>query len=127
MPRRVEQVNELIHHELSRLFLRELEFKKGTFVTIARVETDNEMKHATVHISVYPFSETHAALSLLTKRKSFIQSLLIKRLVMHFVPALSYVADSELEYVDEIDRLLFETHAKQIPSKKSKRSKKIKE
>jgi ribosome-binding factor A len=100
------QVNELIQQELSAIFLREIEFGTGTLVTITRVDAAADLKTAKVYISILPVQKYGTVLSIIKKRKPYIQSLLNKKLTMHHVPSLTYEIDAEMHYVDEVDTII---------------------
>jgi len=110
--KRISQVNELIQHELSTIFLREIEFDTETLVTITRVDAAADLKTAKVFLSIFPVKKYGTALGIIKKRAPFIQSLLNKKLSMHHVPSLSYEIDTEMQYMDEVDKI-FDTLKKE--------------
>lgn len=103
--KRIAQVNELIQQELSTIFLREIEFPQSVLVTITRVETDPDIKTAKVKISILPSKKYGTVLSIIKKRSPFIQSILNRKLSMHHVPSLTYEIDTEMQYLDEVDKI----------------------
>ncbi len=103
--KRIPQVNELMLQELNAIFLRELEFPLSTLVTITGVDTASDLKTAKVTVSILPVQKYGTVLSIIKKRSPFIQSLINRRLHMHHVPSLTYEIDTEMQYVDEVDKI----------------------
>ena len=114
---RISKINELIKQELSKIISREIEFPENTVVTVMRVQTDAEMKKSKIFVSAIPHAQTGGALSVLKKRKPFLQHRLNRTLVMHFVPALSFAIEKEdavIDEIDEIEHLLDTLHREEI-------------
>ena len=105
-PKRIDKVNELLRREISALFARELEFAKGTVVTVASVKAEPRLEHATVYVSIYPSGKKDATLSVIQKRSPFIQGLLNRRLHMAHIPQLRYEYDVEGNELFELDSLI---------------------
>lgn len=103
---RMDKVDALIASELSQLFHRDLEFPKGTVVTILRVKTARDLRHAQVHLSILPDSSTAAVLGILEDATRDLENELHKRLVMKFTPRLSFRVDHSLERQEHIEGLL---------------------
>ena len=106
MPRRIEQINQLIQKELGDLILREIEFPEGCLVTITRVETSADLKLAKAWISILPIKFTGQALEILNKKLGYFQSVLNKILFMKFVPKISLAIDRTEEEASEIEKIL---------------------
>jgi ribosome-binding factor A len=103
---RIQQLNSLVQQEVAVLLQREIEFTDGAFVTISRVEVAPDAESAKVWLSVFPEEKSDAALELVNRRIGHIQSLLNKRLVMKFVPKLTFVLDHAEEKVASLNALL---------------------
>ncbi len=108
MSRRIEQVNKLIREEISKLFLREIEFPKGVIVTVARVKTSEDLKYAQIFVSVLPFKYSQEILKLLERNAPHLQSLLGGKLTIKFTPKISFTLDTTEEEVGEIEEILKE-------------------
>jgi ribosome-binding factor A len=106
MSHRLEQVSELIRHELSGLLLTEMEFPKGCLVTIVRVETSKDLRHAKVWISVMPFYLSKKILDKLRKNIGQLQFLLNKRLSFKPLPRINFAIDQTEQKASQIDELL---------------------
>lgn len=91
--KRTEKINALIAQELGRIIAREVEFEKGTLVTINEVRTSGDLKHASVFITIYPDARRGSAFTLLKKRAPYLQHLLNESLPVQHVPHLSFRID----------------------------------
>ena len=105
---RQERVNSLLIQYLGEIINREIEFPEGIFITIVKVETSSDMKHAKVWISVLPDKYRGAALSVLHKKKKIIQQNLNKKITMKFFPKIEFSVDTTEEYAAGIEALLDE-------------------
>lgn len=106
MSQRIDQLNSLVQKEVSDLIHREVEFPIDTIVTVARVRVADDAESAKIWVSVLPFDQAEEVLEALKKNISNIQHLLNKRLVMKFVPKLTFVLDSQEEKADTINDVL---------------------
>ena len=106
MTHRIEQLNSLVQQEVAAIVSREVEFPSGMFVTISKVEVADDAESAKVWISVLPALHQHDALALLNSRIADIQSVLNKKLVMKFVPKLTFLIDESGEKAATITKVL---------------------
>jgi ribosome-binding factor A len=106
MSTRIEQLNSLVHQEVAAAISREIEFPSGMFVTVSRVQVADDAESAKVWFSVLPALHQEDALALLNRRIADIQSVLNKKLVMKFVPKISFHIDETNEKADMITKVL---------------------
>ncbi len=104
--RRVEQLNSLVHQEIATVISREIEFPSGMFVTVSRVQVADDAASAKVWLSVLPATHQDEALKIVLHRIADVQSILNKRLVMKFVPKLTFVLDESNERATHITQVL---------------------
>lgn len=104
--RRVEQLNSLVQQEVSQLLKREIEFAHGVFVTVSRVSVADDAESAKIWVSVFPTEQSDSALETINRNIGQIQQLLNKRLVMKFVPKLTFALDHAEEKVASLNALL---------------------
>ena len=99
MSRRLERINELLRQELSQLLARELNDPRiPLLVTVTRVETSADLRHARVHISVMGASEEQrTAVDTLQSAAGFLQRELRPRLTLRFVPVLNFKLDHSIQ------------------------------
>ncbi len=103
---RIEQLNSLVLQEVAAIVSREIEFPSGMFVTISNVNVADDAESAKVWISVLPALHQKDALELLNSRIGDIQSVLNKKLVMKFVPKLTFLVDESGEKAATITKVL---------------------
>ena len=106
MTHRIEQLNSLVQQEVAAIVSREIEFPSGMFVTISNVSVADDAESAKVWISVLPALHQQDALELLNAHIADIQSILNKKLVMKFVPKLTFLIDESGEKAATITKVL---------------------
>lgn len=104
--KRVLQLNALLQQKLGELFLTEINFATGALVSITRVETTGDIRHANVFLSVMPDTYENGVLALLEKRLPFIQHELMKRLTLARIPTLHFRMDKREQSAAHIEALL---------------------
>lgn len=110
MSKRIEQINKLIREEISELFLREIEFPKGTLATVTRVKTSRDLKYARIFVSVLPFQHSQEILKLLKKNALYLRSLLAGKLIIRFIPKISFALDTTEEEAGKIEEIFKKIH-----------------
>lgn len=103
---RIQQLNSLVQHEVAELLVRHMEWPVGTLVTVTKVSVAEDAESARVWLSVLPAKQEEAVLQMVISRIRDIQSLLNKKLVMKFVPKLTFVIDRSEEKADSIEKVL---------------------
>jgi len=106
MSHRTEQVSEVIRHEISRLLLTEVEFPKNCLVTITRVSTSPDLRHAKILVSVMPVAYTGKALERLRQNAGQLQFQLNQKLSLKPLPRISFGIDATEKQAAEIEALL---------------------
>ena len=105
---RIEKINELIKQELSKVLLENIEFEPGILVTITNVETSEDVKHAKVWVSVFPENRAGEILRILNQAIGSIQGILNRKLVLKFVPRISFEIDKSASYAANIEKVFKE-------------------
>lgn len=104
--RRIDKVDALVAAELSALFVRDAEFPVGAVISILRIETSRDLKHAKVTLSVMPEEHTKTVLATLEELRRAFEATLHKRLVMKFTPRLHFRTDHSLAVQQHMERVL---------------------
>jgi ribosome-binding factor A len=108
MKHRLERVNELVRRELGDLLTREVSFD-AALVTVQQVDITPDLKHAHVFISVIGSPEqTKAAMAKLHDRRSHLQHLLSKRVILKYTPHLHFKLDEAIERGTRVINILSE-------------------
>jgi len=104
--KRINQLNSLLQQKLGEIFLTEFNFPPPALVSIIRVETTGDIRHAKVFLSVIPDEYGAGALALIKKRLPFLQHELMKTLVLQRIPTLHFVIDLREKKAQKIEALL---------------------
>lgn len=112
MPRRIEQLNSLLRREIGALMVRDIEFPKGSMVTIVDVRAEGDLKSAMITVSIFPDHKRGDVLALLRKNTRHIELFLQGRLPIHHIPALLWKIDTTEQKAEEVEILLDSLQAK---------------
>ena len=105
---RIQQINELIKREMSKIFLREIDPPEGSLITITNVETSADLLQAKVWISVFPINQSKTVFRELSKRIGYLQRLLNKSLFLKFIPKIKFLLDETEEEASQVEKALDE-------------------
>jgi ribosome-binding factor A len=106
--KRSQRVGDLIREEVADIIMYRLKDPRIGFVTVTGVDLSPDMKNARVYVSILKEEDRELTLEILNSSKSFIRSLLSKRLRMKFIPTVEFRFDTSIEYGYKIDKLLKE-------------------
>ena len=106
--KRSQRVGDLIREEVADIIMYRLKDPRIGFVTVTGVDLSPDMKNARVYVSVLKAEDRELTLEILNSSKSFVRSLLSKRLRMKFIPSVEFRFDTSIEYGYKIDKLLKE-------------------
>ena len=116
MTQRTERVDELLRQEIGSIVAREIADPRVGFATITKVETDRELRHAKVWVSVIgqPKERTET-ISALTHAMPFVRHQLGERLRIKRIPMLHVVVDDTAERGTRILQLIDELSVGLVP------------
>ncbi len=103
---RLEKINELLQHKISALLTKEVSFKLGVLVTVARVSTSPDLRQCKILVSVYPASEGNYVLETLKKEAYALQGALNQQLHMRPLPRIHFEIDSTEEEAQKVEDIL---------------------
>lgn len=106
MPRRIEQLNELLQREIGAIIARDVEFPKGTMVTILSVRTAGDLKNAILTVSIFPDHKRGDVLRILRQQARPIEMLLQEHIPVHHIPSLTWSVDTTEQKAEEVETLL---------------------
>ena len=111
-PLRVEKVSILLRELAASLIARELEFAEGTLVTVTRAAVSEDLRYATIFVSVLGGGATadQEAIAVLTRHTPEIQRALNRKLSMRPVPKIRFAIDKGEQHRERIEKLLSEDH-----------------
>ena len=106
MPRRVDRINGLLRQEISQLLVQQIKDPRlSGVISITQVRTSDDMRNATVSLSVMGDQETkERALAGIRSAAAFLRRELKGRLTLRYVPFLSFRLDETLETADRVLR-----------------------
>jgi ribosome-binding factor A len=105
MSRRIDRVNELLRHEISRLLALQIKDPRlQGVISITRVSTSNDLRAAQVFLSVMGDQTTkQTALDGIRSASTFLRRELRQRLTLRYTPFLTFSLDQSFE---ESERLM---------------------
>ncbi len=106
MTNRIEKVNSLLEHEISKIILKDFDFFPEILVTLTRVDTTANLIEAKVYISVFPDKEADKIIVALNKNVFNIQQKINRTLRMRPVPKIKFVKDEIISRAGKIEALL---------------------
>lgn len=105
MGNRIEKINDLIRDQISFVINQALSFKEGVFVTVAKVDTHQDLRYCKIFVSVFPPKEKEYALVTLRKNVNLLQKELYRKIKIKYSPRIEFVDDEKLDQVDEIEEI----------------------
>lgn len=116
MSQRTERVDELLRQEIGSIVARDVADPRVGFATITKVETDRDLRHAKVWVSVIGQpAERLETISALSRAMPFVRHELGERLRIKRIPMLHVQLDDTAERGTRILQLLDELGAGRIP------------
>lgn len=103
---RIDKVNSLLEHEISKIMQREVAFPAGALVTLTHVETTSNLIEAKAYISVLPEDKIDKALAVLKKEVFGIQQKINKKLNMRPIPKIIFVKDEAVSKAGRVEQIL---------------------
>ncbi len=104
MNRRMDRVNVLLRHEISRVLSSELSDPRlARLVSVTSVDTSTDLRHAKVYISVLgEKSDKRATLDALKSASGYIHRSIRPKLALRNVPHLVFYLDESIEQGTEL-------------------------
>jgi ribosome-binding factor A len=103
---RIEKINELLQHKMSALLTKEVSFKAGVFVTVAKVSVSPDLKWCKTLVSVYPPSDGQYVLKTLKHEIYALQGTLNNQLHMRPLPRIQFELDQTEEEAQKVEDIL---------------------
>ena len=105
---RMLRVNELLKRELGETFERILRGRVNGLVTVTKIKTAPDLRHALVFISVYGGQEQDKqnVLNILKQERNEIQHQMSTHVRLKYTPKLEFRIDEVLEEADRVMQLL---------------------
>ena len=102
---RIDKVNSLLEHEISKIISRDFNFPEA-LVTLTYISATANLIEAKAYISVLPEEKTDKVLVVLNKGVYTIQQKINKMLNMRPIPKIIFVRDEKIADAARIEKLL---------------------
>jgi len=107
MSDRMRRVNEAMREVLSDALTQDLKDPRVGFVTVTAVETNPDLRHARVFVSVLgDVTVRHDMIAGLQSAHGYLQRKVAEQLRLKHTPQLDFVEDDTVRRADRIERLL---------------------
>lgn len=104
---RAQRVAEAIKEEVSDILSNEIKDPRVGFASVVRVEMSPDLRYAKVYISAMGDEKAKAeTFRGLESAKGFIRTEIGRRIRLRFVPEITFIEDSSIEYGTRISRIL---------------------
>ena len=103
------RVGELVKQNLGELFLRneaKIPTINSKLITVTEVRMTPDLKTARVYVIPLGGIDTKEIVKILTEYSHLVRKALSKRLVIKFLPKLTFVEDNSFEYAEKIEKLI---------------------
>jgi len=104
--KRSTRLGDLIREEVAEIIMHKMRDPRLGFVTVTYARISDDLRHATIYISVFEDSKREDTLNILMTSASFIRSELAKKLKIKYIPSLTFRMDRSIEEGLKIDGLL---------------------
>ena len=108
MSNRIEKINSLLEHEISKILLKDFAFSPEILVTLTHVEASGNLFEAKAYVSVFPEIKSDGIINALNKSVYDIQYQVNRILKMRPVPKIKFVKDKDISKAVRIEELLYE-------------------
>ena len=104
--KRSARVGDLIREEVADIIMNKIKHKTLGFITVTGAKVTDDLRNATIYLSVLNTDESQKTLKKLNASASFVKSELGRRLKIKYIPNLKFKIDESIEYGRKIDGLL---------------------
>ena len=105
--RRQARVNDLLRREIGNILQRVYSDRLNALVTVTEVRTTGDLRHARIFVAVLAAREQQTeSLKKLQNIRSELRQHLAERIVLKYVPTLTFMLDDSAERAQRIEELL---------------------
>ena len=104
--KRSARVGDLIRKEAADIIMHKLRDPRLGFVTVTGARVSDDLRHATVFISVFEDKKIDLTMKVLKSSVSFVRTELSRTLKMRFIPEIHFEIDEAVMYGRKIDSIL---------------------
>ena len=103
--KRSARVSDLIREEVADIIQNKVKHKTLGFVTVTGAKVSDDLRNATIYVSVLNTEDSNRTVSKLNALGPFIKGELGKRMRIKFIPSLRFKVDEAIAYGMKIDKL----------------------
>ena len=103
------RVGELVKQNLGELFIRneaKIPSVNSKLITVTEVRMTPDLKTARVYVIPLGGIDTKETVRILTENSHLVRKALSKRLVIKFLPKITFVEDNSFEYAEKIEKII---------------------
>jgi len=112
--KRSARVSDLIREEVADIIMNKIKHKALGFVTVTGAKVSDDLRHATVYLSVLNAEDSQKTVHKLNSSASFIKGELGRRLKMRHVRRILFRVDEAIAYGRKIDKILDDISSERI-------------
>jgi len=105
-PHRIRQINEFIRQKFGEIINQEIELPGGALVTVTRVKTSPDLRHARVGLSIYPVDQTDVIFAAICRNLRQLNFLTHQQITFKFAPDIKVYIDKTAQKAFEMEELL---------------------
>ena len=113
--KRSARVGDLIREEIADMIMNKIKHKNLGFVTVTGAKVSDDLRNATVYISVLNKEDAEKTVRKLSSLSALFRGELARRLKMKYVPTLTFKIDESIQYGMKIDKLLDDVKSERSP------------
>lgn len=108
---RIDRISEEVHKAIDKIIRDEVNDPRvgGTW-SIVRCEVTRDLRYAKVRVSILEEERRKPMMEALHRAAGFIRRELGREVDLRYVPEVQFELDTNMEYADKINRLLWESH-----------------
>lgn len=96
----------MIRQEVADILLNKIKHKDLGFITVTGAKVSDDLRHATIYLSVLGTDDGQKTVHKISSSSSFIRGELGRRLKMKYIPSLTFKIDESIAYGRKIDSIL---------------------
>ena len=109
---RIKRVEDEIKRIVAEIFIRDIRLDNVGLITVTKVVCSSDLREAKIYMSIYNNQKYSIAeaMKIIKSHTSFVRGLLGNRIMMRFVPRITFYYDETQEYAENIEKLFQKIH-----------------
>jgi len=103
---RMQQINEMIHREISNSISKNIAFPEGVIFTITKVITSPDLKEAKIFYIVNPLEKSNLTINILKKNLRIIKDDFSSSIILRKTPKIKFILDKIEIHAKKIENIL---------------------